>query len=241
MKGLLLTTAALLLGVPAMAADMPAPGKAAQNQKTTYAADTSWTGFYAGGHGGYGWGSMSYEIDLSPFTNPDPKGWVGGAHVGYLWQYGNVAGGLEVDYSVADIKNSQSAELAPGGPSIGLKTKFDTLASVRGRGGIILGEMFVYATGGLGFGKSQTSVNFCATDCVTLASSAENHWGWVLGGGLELKPMSNIVIGAEYLHYDFGTQQHNFGLNPALLPPIVLGLKADSTVDVMRGRMSFRF
>lgn len=236
MKGFVIA-ATLLAGVlPAASADMPE--KAKQYNPPQVPACTH-CGFYAGGHVLYGWGSMSPEIDITPFSDPAPKGWGGGGHVGYLWQFGHVAGGLEVDYSVADINQDQS--VAVGGGSIGLTTKFSALGSARGRGGFILGDLFLYGTGGLAFAKSKASINFCDPDCITVASAAENHFGWVLGGGIEWKIVNNIVIGVEGLHYDFGTQQHNFALNPAFTTPIVLGIKADSTVDVVRGRMSFRF
>ncbi len=55
MKKLLLASSALCLGtVPVMAADLPVAPKAPPP------AIYSWAGFYAGVHGGYGWGKQRF-------------------------------------------------------------------------------------------------------------------------------------------------------------------------------------
>ena len=55
----------------------------------------AWTGFYVGGHAGYGW---------SEAENLDPKGWFGGGQIGYNWQYApNWVFVLEADISGGDI------------------------------------------------------------------------------------------------------------------------------------------
>src|SRR6516164_5700909 len=65
-----------------------------------------WGGFYVGIHGGYGWGDTSF--DNAPFPNASPKGGVFGGQAGFNMQYGSVIGGLEVDFSGADIKDSST-------------------------------------------------------------------------------------------------------------------------------------
>src|SRR5262245_50400500 len=74
-----------------------------------------WVGFYVGIHGGGGWGHTSFErsqtfieleetIILPP--NASPKGGVFGFQFGHNWQWGPVVGGLEIDFSGADLKES---------------------------------------------------------------------------------------------------------------------------------------
>ena len=81
----------------AAAADLPLKAPAL---KTVY----DWTGFYIGGHVGYGGGS------LGPGTNPVPEegfpfppsitGLIGGYQAGYNWQFSNhVVLGIEADAS----------------------------------------------------------------------------------------------------------------------------------------------
>src|SRR4051794_18636517 len=59
-----------------------------------YAPVSDWSGFYVGGHAGYGWGHDPFT-DLNEtiaLTGIDPKGFVGGAHFGYNQQWGNWVG-----------------------------------------------------------------------------------------------------------------------------------------------------
>jgi opacity protein-like surface antigen len=114
---------ALIVAGPAMAADQgiraPAPA---------YAPVSDWTGFYVGGHVGYGWGhdpytdngfsqsaqgnvsgTAAFNINPATLTGTDPKGAVGGGHFGYNQQWGNWVGGLEIDISATDMKATTAA------------------------------------------------------------------------------------------------------------------------------------
>jgi outer membrane immunogenic protein len=88
-----------------------------------YAPVDDWTGFYLGGHAGYGWGHdplnellVGNIVGGTGFSTPtvpgaslngiDSKGVVGGGHFGYNQQWGNWVGGLEIDISGTDIKGS---------------------------------------------------------------------------------------------------------------------------------------
>lgn len=89
-----LSAAALsvLLATPVMAADMRMPVKA---PPAPVIAAFSWTGFYLGAHGGYGWGdSATREYDFGPVPNSpgflvnqtyDMKGAMAGGVLGYNW------------------------------------------------------------------------------------------------------------------------------------------------------------
>jgi outer membrane immunogenic protein len=87
----------------------------------------SWTGFYIGGHAGYGWGSLNGDTTRSvvipppsapnfwvntPTTIPfvferdfGPQGWLGGLQAGYNFQSGLFVYGLEADLSWADQRD----------------------------------------------------------------------------------------------------------------------------------------
>ena len=117
---------ALIVAGPAMAADQgiraPAPA---------YAAPVSdWTGFYVGGHAGYGWGHdpftdselpinggvpgvQVFNINPVTITGLDPKGGVYGGHFGYNQQWGNWVGGLEFDISGTGM-NASTAGASTG-------------------------------------------------------------------------------------------------------------------------------
>ena len=71
-----------------------------------------WGGFYVGIHGGGGWGHTSFEsefvsnsanlLNTAP-PHANPTGGVFGGEAGYNWQWGPTVGGLEFDFSGADI------------------------------------------------------------------------------------------------------------------------------------------
>jgi len=83
---------ALLTGVAA-AADAPPMSEPAPIYSPAPLA-YSWTGFYAGGHVGYGFG--------------DADGFVVGGQVGYNWQFNQFVVGAEADASWADLGESDS-------------------------------------------------------------------------------------------------------------------------------------
>src|SRR6266849_10660446 len=127
----------------AVAADLPVrPPPAAA--PVTCCAVPDWVGFYVGIHGGGGWGHTSFESSESesvigfPFFVPpsaSPKGGVFGFQFGHNWQWGPVVGGLEIDFSGADLKESTTFFSPVFGPLVThtRDIKIDELASARGR------------------------------------------------------------------------------------------------------------
>jgi len=228
----------------AQAADLPYR-KAPVQQQQVIVTD-SWTGFYIGFHGGYGWADFSPSVDIAPFEDPKTKGWVLGGHAGYMWQAGMFVGGLEVDYSVADMKHDQSITvglenttimLPPGTTSF--STKVESLASVRARAGFVLGQTFLlYGTGGLAWARTEAAIAYLPIEGTGFAATAvANNFGWVAGIGGEWKIMSNLMFRAEFLHYDFGGSTYTFtGVGGGMA-----GIKSDLVVNVARGGLSYKF
>jgi outer membrane immunogenic protein len=114
-KQLLLSVAfgALVAVTPAMAADLPVK---APVYKAPVAAVYNWTGCYAGGNIGYGWGRASGDFnipDLGTLTPPlatsypislQPQGVVGGAQIGCNQQFDNRwVLGLETDFQGSEV------------------------------------------------------------------------------------------------------------------------------------------
>jgi outer membrane immunogenic protein len=94
-----------------------------------------------------------------------------------------------------------------------LETKINWLASVRGRLGYASNNWLLYATGGFAFadmdfnaGVNCTGVpaSLCAGGTQNIrAGFSDTRVGGVVGGGVEFKPLSNWIIGVEYLYYRF--------------------------------------
>src|SRR5665213_4299792 len=93
-------------GITAQAADMerahPVPYYKASE------APFSWTGFYAGINGGYGWGRSSWSdptLGAGSGTFNTSGGLLGG-QLGYNWQTGPIVLGVETDADWTNIKGS---------------------------------------------------------------------------------------------------------------------------------------
>jgi len=132
-----------MCALPALAADLRV--KAVPLAQSVY----NWTGFYVGGHVGYGHGMKDW------FTSPfdyQVKGFLGGGQVGYNQQVGNLVFSIEADASWGNIKGDQS--LMVGGPILGAtqtafaNTTIDGLATLTGRLGLAQDRWLVYVKGG---------------------------------------------------------------------------------------------
>ncbi len=140
---------ALVAANPAAAAGEAAPG-----------AIWSWSGFYIGVHGGFGWGRDPFTQETSgpTLTGQDSHGWLGGLQVGANWQTGAWVGGLEMDLSAAGIRGSSAFSGTDSAPAPAVTNwtasyadRFDWLGSARARLGYLPWPgLLVYVTGGAG-------------------------------------------------------------------------------------------
>jgi outer membrane immunogenic protein len=230
MKKLLLASTALVACVAAAganAADLPAPVYKAPASAPAY----NWTGTYGGLNLGYGWGTAD-DAQLGPsgdaasrvFWNPAfiagaapsrfqlaPSGVIGGAQLGYNWQFGTWVWGLEADFQGANITDSQSISTAGGGAfapgSFSSSQNLDFLGTVRGRVGYTpVDRWLIYATGGLAYGQVNynLSFNFPGSNDFQSIATSRTDVGWTLGAGLEWALDGKWTAKAEYLYVDLG-------------------------------------
>ncbi len=177
MKKILLSgvaLAALFVAAPAIAADVPV-----RQQQPYYKAAPApvfnWTGFYFGGHVGYGWG----DADLAATGNVD--GFLGGLQAGYNWQFSrNIVFGIEADISGTDMNNDNAAA-----------AHIDYLGTLRARLGYAWDRSMLYGTGGLAWNRS-SNLGFHDTDT-----------GYALGLGFEWAFAPSWSAKVEYMYYNF--------------------------------------
>jgi outer membrane immunogenic protein len=182
----------------------------------------SWSGFYIGANGGYGWGDTSYTVILDPTVKL--KGSLVGGQTGYNWQFGSWVVGAEGDIDGADLTGSVFDSNA--GAPISLKTR--ELASLRARlGYLVTPDLLAYGTGGAGW----TSTNINANG----GTGNISKWGGVAGGGIEYKFYGHWIARAEYLHYfvDGSTT-----LVDIFNQPWTVNV---NSIDVFRGGLSYKF
>jgi outer membrane immunogenic protein len=147
--------------------------------------------------------------------------------------------------------------------NLSVDRKIDGLASVRGKLGFTPWQtpwqcLMVYGTGGLALAHQTTDITFSQTTTGLMigTDSAGSHatptipfttstsatasngavlFGWAAGAGLDYKLTQNLIIGAEYLHYDFG--KVGFALNNS--GGVSLAGSGKTTVNTIKARISW--
>jgi len=217
-----------LLGAAVGALAAVTPAFAAPPAPPPPAPIWTWTGFYAGGNIGYGWGQGAPTYNEPAFSGTLPttltgannlSGVLGGFQIGYNWQLNNSwVTGLEADFDLADAKNSRS--FGPFSESEGaftatLGSKIEWFGTVRARLGWLFNPTtMVYATGGLAYGRVNVSGSFadtfCSPTCVWGFNQSSTNVGWTVGGGVEgtfpnYWNLANWTWKVEYLYVDLGS------------------------------------
>jgi outer membrane immunogenic protein len=250
----LLVLAAALATSSVQAADMPFREQAPRGP------EWSWTGFYIGAHGGYGWSNDRHVETFSPpspgFSAIQSSGYIVGGHAGFNWQQGMFVGGVEVDATLPKLSGITTMDFTqpPFLNSSGSRARsFDYFGTVRGRVGIVpYQSVLLYATGGLAWAKT-TEESFSTSTLPTATSSnftstPSTLFGFVVGAGAEAPlgfiGLSNVLLRLEYLHYDYGKQAGGastsavtggFGTNVFSIS------NGPITVDVVRAGISMKF
>jgi outer membrane immunogenic protein len=194
MKTALLASAGLLVlsaFAPAMAADMAARAPYVKAPPPV-AAIYNWTGFYIGGFGGYA---------SEDSSGASMKGGFAGGTIGYNWQASNIVYGLEADGGWADVDASAS------GFGVTVKSKIDSLGTVRGRVGFAVDKVLFYGTGGYAWIDNKISVSALGVT----ASQSNFHSGWTVGAGIEAFFAPQWSVKGEYLYRSLGSENY-FGV-----------------------------
>jgi outer membrane immunogenic protein len=219
----ILAAAAATLGAvgSAVSADLPTKApiyKAPPPPPPVY----SWTGWYLGVNGGYGWNRQySNTVNL---TDPDEglefsasleqlnlHGGFGGGQLGYNWQSGAMVFGIEADIQGAGIRGDRDTTHFPGpGPfdfvTVHSHGNLNWFGTVRGRIGYAHDRALFYGTGGFAYGG--VKYDLTATDQwgnSVGTSGDQNKTGWVLGAGVEYLIAPHWTLKSEYQYIDFGT------------------------------------
>ena len=170
-----------LIGTPALAADIAAKAPPtlvapAPAPQPVY----SWTGFYWGINGGYGFGNTSADLvpadvvtsantcvgDPCPGTTSfDVNGGFGGLQAGYNWQFATTwVAGLEADFQFSSLKGTGSTAFGLDGPATYFaQQKIDEFGTARARlGWLPTNDILLYGTGGLAYGRVKDTVSITA-------------------------------------------------------------------------------
>lgn len=203
----------------------------------------TWTGFYAGVNGGYGWDNSLNFKDALPHM-PDnlatkPAGWFGGVTLGADWYTNGIVIGLVTDFAVGNVANDSAVpavrETETGAGAV--HSTVDWFGTLRGRIGLPMGnQLMPYGTGGLAYG----GVSNRGVYDVYNFSADETLFGWTAGAGVEWRLSPGWSLSGEWLHVDLGAA--GLTCNSAgSACTIEASARPDNVFDVGRAVLVYRF
>ena len=208
----------------AIAADLRAPVYKAPPLLTPVPV-FSWTGFYIGGHIGYGWSRFSADGDART-----AKGFLGGAQAGFNYQIGQFVLGVEGEYSWANVKVDETLFAGT------LTLKNDYFATAAGRLGYALDRLLLFGKVGAAWTRDKWDANdgFGGT-----ATATSNRTGWLFGAGLEYAFWENVSVKVEYNYLMFSSVTPSFATAGGLTVDGSSGVKLNT--QVVKLGLNYRF
>jgi outer membrane immunogenic protein len=224
-----------------------------------------WTGFYVGGHVGYGFTDFATDFiplptaaqffNLQPTTlNTDAEGFFGGIQVGYNHKFGAFVVGVEADGSWSDISGDRDSRpiiqnngtvFAGTNPHLETHQDVNWFGSFRGRIGFTpVCRMLLYATGGLAVADVDYAADteFRPTGTVHYpASFSETQLGWTAGAGAEFAFNKRWSVKVEYLYYGFQDDTSVVANPVGPLPPFQIRYNWETSFYTVDAGVNFHF
>jgi len=223
----LLLSVATLMSSTAAAADLGWNSGASPMYSPSPA--TSWSGFYAGVAGGYGFGAFTRQATGGgPQTNTNAGGFTIGATAGYNVDMGGFVIGAETDLQYAAVGNkgaSYGSTYYPGDSD-------GYFGTIRGRLGVAFDRALVFGTGGFAYGD--IGGNKALDTELGLHRDNDTNWGWTLGGGVEYAITDNFTAKVEGLYVNLDTKD-NYALSDRV------DIRRDTEFGVVRAGVNYKF
>jgi opacity protein-like surface antigen len=224
-------TAAMLLAVPAEAADLPsAQAPLAAPPPPSF----SWRGFYLGGFAGalLGDGTFTY-FEQTPVRG---AALLGGGTIGYNWEWTpTLLVGIEADFGYRGPVYAERVNRVYPGPTDG-----GVLGTARARLGYAFAPRWLsYATAGFAYGTDFPPRGFTSTIPLTFGQQSTGttvRAGWTAGAGVEYAWSDLISVKAEYLYVRLADSGVAYSTNFGSAP-----LGVTSAGHIVRGGLNFHF
>jgi outer membrane immunogenic protein len=228
----------------AMAADLPI--RKAPPAPPPVVAGFDWSGFYIGGHFGYGWGETDItdrtllgSALLIPTQKLDSDGFLGGVQAGWNYQFGRFVLGTEVDFSWADVQGSLTSTIIDTNASVDRSSTATWIATATTRLGYAWDRVMVYSKLGAAWAQFDYDNNIFSIAGVPIYSStaSETRSGWTVGTGVEWAFAAGWSAKAEYNYMDFGRRTVDF----ASFQGTPVNLDVDQRISVIKAGVNYRF
>jgi outer membrane immunogenic protein len=227
---------------PVYAASMPLKGP-------QFASTRGWDGAYVGLHLGYGFGSNEWRDTFGDLAGVaggrlgvNSEGFLGGVQLGYNWQRGPWVFGIEGEFSGAGLNGDVTVNLPPATGTFTSETNW--IASITGRVGYSFAagrgnNSLAYVKGGAAWADySHRFVLNGALGPFVFPDQDKIASGYTIGGGIEtMLGRSRWSMRAEYMYYDFGSDQYVFS------HPIfgLARMDIDQQIHVSKIGLNYRF
>lgn len=189
-----------------------------------------WTGAYLGVHGGYAWGEadIGYEGDDG---GGDLEGFWGGALAGYNFQAADmIVLGVEGDLGGGDVNGNGVVAPPPPEPDHHYTYDLDWNAHLRARAGVAVDKALFFVAGGLAAAGHTLSIE---ENGQSDGEDSQTHYGWTIGAGVEYAITENLLLRAEYLYDDYGSQTYSDDAGD--------DYDVDLTAQTVRAALSYKF
>jgi opacity protein-like surface antigen len=198
----ILTTAVLVVGLPARAADL-----STKAPMFVPATSYSWTGAYVGASFGGVFNREDVTTPLGIFST-DPSGVLGGIQLGYNYQFSPWLLGIEAELAWTSAEGV--ANFTNTATSATITSDHNWYDTVDGRLGYVMGPLLLYVKGGGAWMNAdyRLTVNTGLNGQATMNTT---RGGWTAGAGLEYMLSPRWSAKVEYDYLDFGTSTMGFG------------------------------
>jgi high affinity Mn2+ porin len=193
-----------------LAADVAVPNSISMPLKALPIANYDWSGFYVGGHVGYGRGyGRNILSDPNPTTANSSFGSLfGGLQFGYNYLLpSRLLLGIEGDISFPNYLDDGIVS-ARTTPFSSVTEKLDFVSTVRGRAGYAFDHWLFYATGGFAWSQARFLEGSSLTG--NEDKVLRMRTGWALGAGAELAIAPGWTARLEYLYDRLGKASGTF-------------------------------
>ena len=247
--------APVLVGTPALAADLPV--NPYSKAPVLIPAWYDWSGFYGGLNGGGGTATNCWylannaSVLLSPAVGEGcntATGGLAGGQAGYRWQMSSWVFGVEGQGDWADLRGSNKNDFLPGPPGFGGlgvtdKTRLDAIGLFTGNIGYAWDKVLFYIKGGAAVTSTRYSTVDIATT-LTIDQGNELRWGGTAGAGVEFSFAPDWSVAFEYDHLFMGTKNissYSDGLFTLPVGNFSAGNRINQDIDIGTVSINYRW
>lgn len=194
----------------------------------------NWTGSYIGISGGGVWGSSVVHNDFTGADQTpqfDLHGGIVGLTSGFNIQNGRFVYGYESDTSITS-KRGSAFDFPPNG-AFSSEVREPWLSTYRGRLGVTQNNWLFYATGGAALADVETNI----AGPPGQVSEKHWHWGWTVGGGVEMRLTQDWTAKVEYLYVNLQDKSY---FNPSPSPVFPSGQRVSVDDHIVRVGVNYK-